>query len=227
MDELANFTIPKQHQDGLVRLLRLSEEEARKLRDVIKEMPASIKTSSIKSRVRSEFDALSPEQADSIANALVSLYSLRNYLDLPIPDFTDQLVEAMNQSGNEALTVPKDKTEQFEMQMASLLDSDPLTVTAKAPDVWFEHKHAFCSARILTDIRPIFGADVEELPLAAGIVHNLKITYHIENRTEDFYVALDSGDVLTLREVLDRADAKFETLKSILDAAKVSFLDSE
>jgi hypothetical protein len=78
----------------------------------------------------------------------------------------------------------------------------------------------------MTDIRSVFGQP-EDLPLAAGIVHTLKITYHVDDGMKDFYVALDDGDVRTLRELLDRAELKFASLQALLDRAKVPLLESE
>lgn len=223
---MMSFTIPKQYQEGLAQLLTLSGEEIESLRQALKDVPGALKATTLKSKLASE-SSIPLEKIDEIINTLLSLYSLRSYLDLSIPEFLEQLTQAMEQSGNDKLQLPSQNHDLFKAHLMSLLDSRALTITAKAPEVWFDHKYAFCSARIFSDIRPVFSMQAEVLPLAAGIVHTLKITYHTGDKTDDFYIAMDAGDIKTLREVLDRADLKFGNLKSILEAAKVPFLDSE
>jgi hypothetical protein len=89
-----------------------------------------------------------------------------------------------------------------------------------------EEERIFYSARILTDIRPIFN-EAGNLIEAAVIVHNLKIHFGENGDETDFYVALDTSDIQALREVLDRADEKAKQLQSLLQRSQISYLDAE
>jgi len=82
--------------------------------------------------------------------------------------------------------------------------------------------------RILTDVRPVFEPSAPEAaPAGAVIVHTLKISYRGDNSAKDFFVALDSEDVRQLTEQLERARSKAESLKSVLKAAEVPYIDAE
>lgn len=88
-----------------------------------------------------------------------------------------------------------------------------------------EQGQAFCGARILTDIRPLFAPDLKAAPTAALVVHTLRISYHQGSELKQFYVAMDSEDIQALKNTLDRAESKAENLHAVLDTAKITCLD--
>ena len=101
-----------------------------------------------------------------------------------------------------------------------------LSVTTKALDVLTSHDRVFYTARILTDLRPVFD-ESGDLIEAAVIVHNLRIHYGQDDDHRDFYVALDTRDIQSLRDVLDRADKKARSLEELLRLSGVSYLDAD
>jgi len=68
---------------------------------------------------------------------------------------------------------------------------------------------------------------LNKIPAGALIVHTLKLEYKQGNEEKDFYIALDTNDVKKLREQLDRAEQKAESIKLMLNQAQVSYLDVE
>ena len=66
---------------------------------------------------------------------------------------------------------------------------------SKADDLRTEDERVFCTAKILTDLRPVFGSHVEDGPHGMIVVHLLKIGYHSgSEKLHEFFVSLDSGD---------------------------------
>jgi hypothetical protein len=98
-----------------------------------------------------------------------------------------------------------------------------LGVTSKAVDVMTEHERTFCSARIISDIRPVFTDDPEEAS-GAVVIHNLQIGYHQGGEHHECYFALDSDDISELKKVIDRAEKKTVALVSILRKSGVPYL---
>jgi hypothetical protein len=99
-----------------------------------------------------------------------------------------------------------------------------LSVTTKALDVLTSQDRVFYSARILTDLRPVFNESGDAIE-AAVIIHNLCIHYGHDDDHWDFYVALDTSDIQSLRDVLDRADKKAGSVEELLRRSGVSYLD--
>ena len=75
-------------------------------------------------------------------------------------------------------------------RLTRLLDIEALNIAAKATLLHLEHEHRFCTARILTDARPVYGDDVETPPSTMVIGHTLKISYHEADDVRDIYIAL-------------------------------------
>ena len=121
-------------------------------------------------------------------------------------------------SESDAITLQNRLSKIFDLRKA-------LSITTKAMDVLTDEERIFYSAKILTDVRPIFNEEGNSID-AAIIVHNLKIHFGQDQDHKDFYVALDTSDIEVLRDVLDRADEKAKCLQSLLERAKVSYLDA-
>ena len=79
----------------------------------------------------------------------------------------------------------------------------------------------FCNAKILSDIRPIFGPKIESGPVAAVVTHTLKLGYHEEGEHKQFFVVLDDADLVTFQEVIQRAREKSDALDNLLGASKL------
>ncbi len=117
---------------------------------------------------------------------------------------------------------------EFKSYLTQILSlDDTLGVSAKASQLRSEQDHVYCTARILTDLRPVYGRDVDKGPLAAVVVHQAKITYHEngEETTKDFYVALDSSDIVELKKLLDRASRKEASLTAIARRGDLNVLE--
>jgi hypothetical protein len=83
----------------------------------------------------------------------------------------------------------------------------------------------YCGARIISDIRPVFGDSVEELPVSAVITHTLKLGYDEMREHKEFFIVLDEADLDALQDVLERAKVKGDTLTEVLNSAKIPRLE--
>ena len=101
-----------------------------------------------------------------------------------------------------------------------------LEVTMKSMGVMVDQPRVFLHAKILTDIRPVFSKEADSVD-AAVIVHNLRIHFGGDSEHKDFYVALDTSDIQSLREVLERADEKAKCLERLLKKTGVAYLDAK
>jgi hypothetical protein len=59
--------------------------------------------------------------------------------------------------------------------------------------------------------------------IAALITHTLKISYHQGNTLKDIFLAVDSGGLNTLEELIAQARAESKRLQPLLDAAKIPY----
>jgi hypothetical protein len=99
---------------------------------------------------------------------------------------------------------------------------------AKTGQVMTQHEHVFTNARLLTDVRPVFHPDVDDIPDAAVIVHMLRITERdASNKRSDTYYALDSNDIRRLKAIIERAIKKEDTIRKMMSKSNIETLDPQ
>src|SRR5262249_10137123 len=81
----------------------------------------------------------------------------------------------------------------FDERLKRILNCKSIQITSKALGVLNANPNSFCSARTLSELRPVFG-EAELDPEAALIVHQLKLVYHVgpgANDRQEIFIAMD------------------------------------
>lgn len=203
--------------------MELDEETADKLYSALSDAPPAIDEQGLAQAITSKVEGVSVDDLEIITEMLISLQATANYYGISADIFTLDICEAITEDAIEGLKV--ESADSCTNRLRRFFDVESLSVPQKVISVLRDHEYMFCKARIITDIRPVFGSDIEQGPTAAVIVHMLKISYHEGDDIKDFYLAMDTGDIQSLRDILDRADAKAKILKPVLENAKVPYLD--
>jgi hypothetical protein len=156
------------------------------------------------------------EQLDSgktqeIVTTLFSLYAAKTKNRVPLSEFVDDILESVETPNSQNL-----KT-----RLTDLLEVKSIALGVKASEVQHSYSSVFVSARMLSDIRPIFTEEPER-PLGSVIVHNLKITFQQDSEPREFFVALDDHDISVLQRVLNRAEVKAKTLRALLQSTELA-----
>lgn len=156
--------------------------------------------------------------------AINSMYRVRAYSEVSLEEFVADICEALR----EHKELKPNEEPQFRERLARVLNVEALSIAAKAATLNIEHEHLYCSARIITDARPIYGKNVSEPPGAMVIIHTLKIEYHDESEhLNEIYIGLGSNDIKELRGVLDRAEEKAKSLQAALGTSRIKFIDPQ
>ena len=84
-----------------------------------------------------------------------------------------------------------------------------------------DRENTYCRARIISDLRPIFGSNVRQSPKAVLVAHMLRITYHHGSRgtLKDLFLTLRTEDLDQLSELIERARSKADSLHAFTAAA--------
>lgn len=130
--------------------------------------------------------------------------------------FDDELLSEANGCGS---------VEEITRRLTSLLDAgEALSVTSKAALLLMSHDRAFVSASIVSDGRPIFVGDADPAPVAMMVVHNLEIEVHTSDEHRSHFFSLDSTDLRSLRDVIDRAIKKEDALQTVIEKSGLYYL---
>jgi hypothetical protein len=166
--------------------------------------------------------SVSLEDTEQMKDALETMYAIRAYHEVSLEEFISDVCESLR----EHKELPPSDEPRFRERLARSLSIEALAIAAKASSLQNDHERDFCDVRILTDARPIYGADVSSPPKAVVISHILKLSYHvIGGHLNEIYISIDSDDIATLRDSLIRAEKKAKSLQEMLEAAKVRIIE--
>jgi hypothetical protein len=217
---MADLSIPTRHKNGVVKLLKLSEDSFSQIISAFEGVGPKLFPDDLSTQVLSKIRGVSPEDLSEIIAMIMSLSSHRAHDESTAEELAEQVIQAAIGSD-----IRIESRNAFKDRLVKFFELDTLLVSAKALGILQSNENLFCSARILTDVRPVFGSDPNISPTAAVMVHMLDLGYHKNGELKHLYIAMDSLDIDILREALDRAESKAESLKLLIKKAGMEFLD--
>lgn len=218
--------IPRQYQEGFVKIRDLSNGEVQELLSAFDEAPLVMNPDVLAERLALNVEWYSREDMSDTLWSLLSVYALREEYELSTSEAVKHIAQAMQDSSSEKLKLTD--RDQFEERLIALLSSSRLELAGKASSLMQEHERLMRDVRIITDVRPVFGTELEGKPNGAVVLHTLRLTYSDDSgERREFYVAMDAVDLRKLREALKRAEDKAGSLKSMLRDASVPPIDLE
>lgn len=224
---MTSLVIPEEYEAGFAKLIALDPSAVERLLEELSKAPMVLRPAALATNLSGPLiGSIDADDLEEIIQALVSLYYIEEDFERK-DEFAEEIVEAIEESDSEILSLPENDRERFKQQLIEFLDIDSLRTASKALFLLHEYERVFCDARVMTDIRPIFGANPDESPKAALIVHTLKLNYHDATGLKEFYISMDSDEMDELMFALDRADQKAKSLRTVLDAAKLPRIDAD
>jgi hypothetical protein len=203
----------------LEALTGLSDEQLEKLSAALHEPPAALAPERLAAIVAEALPELQ-DVADEIFDAVESLVSLLS------DDDDDEALHtlAVDVSESPDIDLAEEARARFARVIEQIIGLRTVVLAARAHDLVGEHERGFHDARIVTDIRPVFGRNAEDGPEAALVVSSLKVEFHrSDGALDSFFFALDRSDLLRLHEIVDRALKKTEALVSMIARAELPY----
>lgn len=212
--------IPQVHRKSLVQLSELVRDDVGAgLVELLESMPAFTPTPELQAGIMALWPGLAQDEASRLTLAMLSIATQRVRWN------ADDLGTMISESSD--LDIPAEVREGFGAVLATLVDVPVLRTAAKAVSVLNQQERLFLDARIMSDIRPIFGEDPSEQPTGAVVVHTLSIEHHTDGHMKIFNVAMDRNDLAELKVTVDRAITKAGTLSDVVEAAGLALFELE
>jgi hypothetical protein len=218
--------IPNRYKDGVAAFARLNDGSFSELYEALRKAPSETPNEKeLVAKIPGQVKTIDVEDIKKIVEFLASLYAYRSRTNVSAERLANDIYDAIQREDNHLVREQDASEFKTRLQKALVLDSLNL-LTAKAKELQTDVERAFCDARILTDLRPIFGSEVDT-PKAMVIVHTLKLAYHdaATGKHEELFVAIDSEDIEKLKAILERAERKTKSLMSRLQAAGIKTVD--
>jgi hypothetical protein len=200
--------VPPPFRRAFEQLAELGSTQVEALAGALSDNPDRISTSALGVRAREAVPELDDADAIRIIQALMSLVAQERFSSTGVGGLADRVASSAD------LELPDTQRPELQQRLERLSSATAIRTALKAHDLITEHQHVFTGARLFTDLRPVFGDVASDSPVGAVVVAMLKIEHAASEFSppEAFFVALDQGDLQTLKAVIDRALQKTETL---------------
>lgn len=217
--------MPETISRGIKKIVSMSSEEESRFFSALEGSRPSFNPKKLTDDIASSFSDIQKHEIRNIIDALISMSLVVVDSEIDEEKFITRIIDDVEEILEAQL--PNERKKQLVERILHLLSSASLRSAAKSVSVHSEYDRGFHSARILTDVRPVFGDNVEEAPSQAIVVNILKINYHQDSGHKDFFVAMDFDDLQSLKKTVDRAIKKVFSVKAMLSKANVAFVDEE
>lgn len=216
------FQIPKEDIPAIKALKAMPNASVEALIKALKSVSPSADTDEIAKQITGQVSSIPTKELEAVLDSLYGLYFIRELSGVERETFLDDFINGIQNEAElavESKNIPKLRTK-FE----KLLDIDAFNLLSKAKRLQRDGERLYCDAKILSDIRPVFGSKPTVRPSGAVITHTLKVGYHERGEHKEFHVVLDAIDLVELSDVIDRAFMKDRTLRNLLKDGKLADL---
>lgn len=172
-------------------------------------------------RIAEHVPSIPTEDLIDIVDTIYGLYSVREAAGAGPSTFLDDLMDGIKETRDPQLELSPDEASDLRTRFETLLSIETLRTLSKGLGLQRAGERLYCEAKILSDIRPVFGDDVSTRPVGAVVTHTLRMLYHEGGDHKEFYVVLNFEDLRAMKEVVDRSHAKAETLRGLLKDSKL------
>ena len=203
----------------LKSLLSLKVVELARMVESIQRAGVSASRDAFVEFVSSRVDPDNGDRLLPVVRMLVNLEMTRAEDLTPPRLFAEGIVEAGRTELADLPERPDDEWESITRLIGDVFtSSETLGVVSKAANILFQNDRVYHGARILTDLRPVFGDSPNSAPTTFVVQHTLKIDYSHDRNTKELFFTLDTEDLENLRKVIDRAVEKDQTLRKLIQS---------
>lgn len=220
----AELKIPKGHKSAF-RLVADADPE--KLQAILSALRGLEHTMDVhrSAQALSQKSGLDIGEARGLLVMVASLFSLTERPGRTSAQLQSELLSVAE--SDKDLTVSGGRRDQLAKFLREVLSLDnTLGVLCKAWSVIGEAEHSYSYSRVLTDLRPVFRPDSDEVS-AFVVLHHLKLAYHIGSELREFFLTMSTDDIRELLEVLQRAERKYASLKPVARSTELPVLEAE
>ena len=213
--------IPRDERPSLALLAGLRDEQASELSSALGTAPDELGGDELVQHVIEETPSVDADDVRRILTAARQVASAREVLGVPPDVFLNDIAEGMGKIEEDELRLDETEQHRLRERLTALTESPAMEIHAKARSLQQDQENTYCRARIITDLRPIFGSDVRQSPKAVLVAHLLRITYHhgSQGTLRDLFLTLRTEDLDQLSELIERARSKADSLHAFTAAA--------
>ena len=219
--------IPNNDRPVLALLARLSDDQASNLLLALNTASEGLSRADLLVHVVNNAQSVESNEIKDILRTVRQIAVAKENLEVSAHVFAADVAEEMGKIEEDGFRL--DQTEQIQLKdrLTVLTETTAIEFYSKTRSLRQDRENGYCRARIITDLRPVFGSDVYQSPKAVLVMHTLRITYHHghQGKLQDLFLTLRSTDLDNLSELIERAKSKAESLDAFSAAADLKKID--
>ena len=202
------FGVPAAHRELLAHLAALPDSQFEALAGALRpdSAPAFHSHSEFTVSIKGAVPEWTETEASLLAVALTSMLSAAASHGVE----QEQFATSVSQSND--LDLDDSQRITLADRILTLLTAPDVLLSGKAVDLATEYERRIHTVRIVTDVRPVGGTDPDSEPLGDVETHQLRIDAITGYDSQPYFFALDRSDLRRLKDCVDRAIEKSDSL---------------
>lgn len=226
---MAKYRFPDSIIQGFSKIGQLSDDQVQTIVEYLNISEFGRDSDKVYEDLKSK-PSLKKEKEENLVLVIKTVYSLLRFGDKSEESkqrrVSDLVESAIEQAAGTKVKIVPEKLTQYLNVFYSI--SGRTKQTIKGFQLLQDNQKNLIDARIVTDIRIVFDDDVDTTKVDnAVIVHNLKLEFNENSDIKEVFLALDSNDVVLLKEVCSRAIKKESILRQKAGSVPIRFLSLE
>lgn len=209
--------IPVRHREPLALVASMSVERFEALRSCLGPVDGDLLTPRVVDEIASRVEVA--DEAGMLLDSLIGAWAFGQDAELT------SAVAANEVAASNLLDLDGPQRQTLADRLSSLFDTPTLGLLAHASSLRAEDVYSYCTARILSDLRPMFGSGGDIAPSATIVRHTLKFEVHVDGRIESIVIAVNDRALKELAESVERAIHKGDLLREIAHQAGLRMVD--
>lgn len=204
------LAVPSKYHNAASIIADLSDEKMDSLITFLRDAPYPFSLSNSRRHDYTSLSGAKIQSPEEVIEFIASLFYLSQDLESSHPE--DDMVEGIGQyflrEQPIASISTKPQVERLASNLRKIITSNSsLELTAKVGLIKSDRPHVYVQSKVYTDLRPIFGRS-DTTVRGFVVTHALKLSYQDGEEKKDIFVSLDQSDLLSLRNAIERAEAK-------------------
>src|SRR5579864_64932 len=149
------FSIPKEDVEAVAMIKTLSDASVKELIAALDSAKVAVDTDKLAEGIYGRVPSIPMDDLRLILEALYALYFVRELAGVQSSRFLSDFMDGLQ--GEKKLAFQKKDEPKVRLRFEKLLNIDVLNVMSKAAGLQRDGERLYCSAKIISDIRPVFG----------------------------------------------------------------------
>ncbi len=223
---MAELRIPPRFRPALIQLAEKNDESIDELCSLLESNPDILTSRQIALEHANKLVKFGADEGFAVVEALIPLMFTKATYAPSTAELVRDITKSLKSGDKGEPKLPSLSVSRFQVILTRILDLSSIALKAKALSLAADCQRLFTDAKIISDMRPVFGRSVTEPPLGVVVLHSLRIDFSEDGSEREFFVHMDSKDLQELQACVTRALDKDASIRRLVDRSKLQVFNT-